>query len=327
MAGQKIRIRLKAYDHEVIDTSARKIVDTVTRTGAKVAGPVPLPTEKNVYCVIRSPHKYKDSREHFEMRTHKRLIDIIDPTPTTVDSLMRLDLPAGVDIEIKLWGRGDMTIERNVKGLLGTKLGMTQVWDESRRARHGAVRPLCSIDRRVATFTIGWSPSASGTCALAVRPTVGPRPSSRGRLADRWFLGRCLGRRLLGRRLLGCRRLAAVFADAFFAGALVGRSTASPRLFFAASTDAQRGHQVHDVAGSRLRRLGLDHLAALDLGVDHLLERRAVVVGELLRRRRRRPCCRRATRPSCARQGAGRPSRRGSRRPARAPRPATASSP
>jgi small subunit ribosomal protein S10 len=102
MAGQKIRIRLKAYDHEVIDTSARKIVDTVTRTGAKVAGPVPLPTEKNVYCVIRSPHKYKDSREHFEMRTHKRLIDIVDPTPKTVDSLMRLDLPAGVDIEIKL---------------------------------------------------------------------------------------------------------------------------------------------------------------------------------------------------------------------------------
>src|ERR1700760_1500767 len=102
MAGQKIRIRLKAYDHQGIDSSARKIVDTVTRTGARVAGPVPLPTEKNVYCVIRSPHKYKDSREHFEMRTHKRLIDIIDPTPKTVDSLMRLDLPAGVYIEIKL---------------------------------------------------------------------------------------------------------------------------------------------------------------------------------------------------------------------------------
>ena len=102
MAGQKIRIRLKSYDHEVIDSSARKIVDTVTRAGATVVGPVPLPTEKNVYCVIRSPHKYKDSREHFEMRTHKRLIDIIDPTPKTVDSLMRLDLPAGVDIEIKL---------------------------------------------------------------------------------------------------------------------------------------------------------------------------------------------------------------------------------
>lgn len=81
MAGQKIRIRLKSYDHEVIDTSARKIVDTVTRAGAQVVGPVPLPTEKNVFAVIRSPHKYKDSREHFEMRTHKRLIDIVDPTP------------------------------------------------------------------------------------------------------------------------------------------------------------------------------------------------------------------------------------------------------
>ena len=102
MAGEKIRIRLKSYDHEVIDTSARKIVDTVMRTGAKVVGPVPLPTEKNVYCVIRSPHKDKDSREHFEMRTHKRLIDIIDPTPKTVDALMRLDVPAGVDIQIKL---------------------------------------------------------------------------------------------------------------------------------------------------------------------------------------------------------------------------------
>ena len=102
MAGQKIRIRLKSYDHEVIDSSARKIVDTVTRAGATVVGPVPLPTEKNVICVIRSPHKYKDSREHFEMRTHKRLIDIIDPTPKAVDSLMRLDLPADVNIEIKL---------------------------------------------------------------------------------------------------------------------------------------------------------------------------------------------------------------------------------
>jgi len=102
MADQKIRIRLKSYDHEVIDSSARKIVDTVTRAGAKVVGPVPLPTEKNVVVVIRSPHKYKDSREHFEMRTHKRLIDIINPTPKAVDSLMRLDLPADVNIEIKL---------------------------------------------------------------------------------------------------------------------------------------------------------------------------------------------------------------------------------
>ena len=100
--AQRIRIRLKAYDHEVLDQSTKKIVETVLRTQAKVQGPVPLPTEKHRYTVIRSPHKYKDSREHFEMRTHKRLIDIIDPTPKTVDSLMRLDLPAGVDIEIKL---------------------------------------------------------------------------------------------------------------------------------------------------------------------------------------------------------------------------------
>ena len=102
MAGQKIRIRLKAYDHELIDQSAKKIVDTAKRTGASIAGPIPLPTERSLYCVIRSPHVNKDSREHFEMRTHKRLIDILDPTPKTVDSLMRLDLPAGVDIEIKL---------------------------------------------------------------------------------------------------------------------------------------------------------------------------------------------------------------------------------
>lgn len=102
MAQQKIRIRLKAYDHELVDRSARSIVETAERTGAKVSGPVPLPTEKNVYCVIRSPFKDKDSREHFEIRTHKRLIDIYQPTPKTVDSLMRMDLPAGVDIEIKL---------------------------------------------------------------------------------------------------------------------------------------------------------------------------------------------------------------------------------
>ena len=99
---QKIRIRLKAYDHEIVDQSTKKIVETAQRTGARVSGPIPLPTERNLYCVIRSPHVNKDSREHFEMRTHKRLIDILDPTPKTVDSLMRLDLPAGVDIEIKL---------------------------------------------------------------------------------------------------------------------------------------------------------------------------------------------------------------------------------
>jgi len=99
--GQKIRIKLKAYDHEIIDRSAKKIVETVENSGAKVSGPIPLPNRKNVYCVIRSPHVDKDSREHFEIRVHKRLIDIIDPTPKTVDLLMRLSLPAGVDIEIK----------------------------------------------------------------------------------------------------------------------------------------------------------------------------------------------------------------------------------
>lgn len=102
MPGQKIRIRLKAYDHELIDQSAKKIADTAKRTGASISGPIPLPTERSLYCVIRAPHVNKDSREHFEMRTHKRLIDIMEPTPKTVDSLMRLDLPAGVDIEIKL---------------------------------------------------------------------------------------------------------------------------------------------------------------------------------------------------------------------------------
>ena len=102
MGQQKIRIRLKAYDHRLIDASAEKIVETAKRTGAQVSGPVPLPTEKNVYTILRSPHVNKDSREQFEMRTHKRLIDIIEPTPKTMDSLMRLDLPAGVDIEIKL---------------------------------------------------------------------------------------------------------------------------------------------------------------------------------------------------------------------------------
>ena len=101
-ASQKIRIRLKAYDHSVVDQSTAKIVETVLRTQATVRGPVPLPTQKHRYTVIRSPHKYKDSREHFEMRIHKRLIDIIEPSAKTVDSLQRLELPAGVDIEIKI---------------------------------------------------------------------------------------------------------------------------------------------------------------------------------------------------------------------------------
>lgn len=102
MASQKIRIKLKAYDHSLIDQSAGKIVDTAKKTGAVVSGPIPLPTDKEIITILRSPHKHKDSREQFEMRTHKRLIDILSPTSKTVDALMRLDLPAGVDIEIKL---------------------------------------------------------------------------------------------------------------------------------------------------------------------------------------------------------------------------------
>ena len=102
MARQKIRIRLKAYDHRILDQSAVLIVEAAERTGAAVAGPVPLPTETKKFCVIRSPHIDKDSREQFEIRTHKRLVDILDPTSKTVDALMRLQMPSGVDIEIKL---------------------------------------------------------------------------------------------------------------------------------------------------------------------------------------------------------------------------------
>ena len=100
--AEKIRIRLKAYDHELIDQSAEKIVETAKRTGAKVSGPIPLPTEKVIITILRAVHKYKDSREQFERRTHKRLIDIVNPGQKTVESLMTLDLPAGVEIEIKL---------------------------------------------------------------------------------------------------------------------------------------------------------------------------------------------------------------------------------
>lgn len=99
---EKIRIRLKGYDHKLVDASAEKIVETAKRTGARVSGPVPLPTEKQIITILRAVHKYKDSREQFEMRTHKRLIDIHNPNPRTVDAMMKLDLPAGVEIEIKL---------------------------------------------------------------------------------------------------------------------------------------------------------------------------------------------------------------------------------
>lgn len=102
MASQKIRIKLKAYEHNVIDQSAERIVEAAKRTGARVSGPIPLPTEKEIVTILRATHKYKDSREQFEQRTHKRLIYILSPSPRTVDALTKLDLPAGVEIEIKL---------------------------------------------------------------------------------------------------------------------------------------------------------------------------------------------------------------------------------
>ena len=105
IGNEKIRIRLKAYDYRILDQSTSEIVETAKRTGARLAGPIPLPTMKNKYCVLRSPHVDKKSREQFEIRTHKRLLDILDPTSQTVDALMKLDLPAGVDVEIKAFGK------------------------------------------------------------------------------------------------------------------------------------------------------------------------------------------------------------------------------
>ena len=102
MASQKIRIKLKRYEHNLIDQSAERIVETAKRTGARVSGPIPLPTEKEIVTILRATHKYKDSREQFERRTHKRLIDINNPNPKTVDAMMKLELPAGVEIELKL---------------------------------------------------------------------------------------------------------------------------------------------------------------------------------------------------------------------------------
>ena len=102
MAGSKIRIKLKAYEHTLVDQAEERIVESAKRSGARVSGPIPLPTEKEVITILRATHKYKDSREQFEMRTHKRLIDILNPSPKTVDAMMKVDLPAGVEIEIKL---------------------------------------------------------------------------------------------------------------------------------------------------------------------------------------------------------------------------------
>ena len=152
MFSDKIRIRLKAYDYRVLDQSTGEIVETARRTGARLAGPIPLPTERNRWTVLRSPHVDKKSREQFEIRTHKRLIDIFEPTPQTVDALMKLDLPAGVDVEIKAFGKehgkcgrpvsGQLRLtelepkDPMVTGIIGRKVGMTQLFAED-----GTVQP------------------------------------------------------------------------------------------------------------------------------------------------------------------------------------------
>src|SRR5262249_47067898 len=129
LTDQKIRIRLRAYDHRLLDRSVKEIVETVRRTGARVAGPVLLPTAISRWTVLRSPHVDKKSREQFEMRTHKRLLDILDPTPQTVDALTKLDLPSGVDVEIKFYPDGTQIMAKAMKqGLIARKRGMTQVF-------------------------------------------------------------------------------------------------------------------------------------------------------------------------------------------------------
>src|SRR5471030_464901 len=128
MATPRIRIRLKAYDHKLLDQSAGEIVETAKRTGAKIAGPIPLPTKINKYCVLRSPHTDKKSREQFEIRTHKRLLDILEPTQQTLDALMKLDLSAGVDVEIKTWAETTMA-KLEVKNIQGKKVGDVELDD------------------------------------------------------------------------------------------------------------------------------------------------------------------------------------------------------
>ena len=166
ITASKIRIRLKAYDHDAIDRAAREIVETAQRTGATVAGPVPLPTERNIYCVIRSPFKDKDSREHFEIRTHKRLIDIHQPTPKTIDCLQRLDaLPAGVDIEIKTddapGARRPVGAVADMAAIIGKKLGMTQVFPED-----GTRVPVTVIEAGPCHVTAVRDPERDGYAAV-----------------------------------------------------------------------------------------------------------------------------------------------------------------
>ena len=122
MANQTIRISLRGYDHILLDKSTEKIVKTAKSTGAVISGPIPLPSKRSIYTILRSPHVNKKSREQFQTKIHKRLIDILNSTPKTVESLMKLDLPAGVDIEIKVW---------QMRGLLGKKIGMTRIFNSN----------------------------------------------------------------------------------------------------------------------------------------------------------------------------------------------------
>src|SRR4026207_1070720 len=135
MLNEKIRIRLKAYDYRILDQSTGEIVDTAKRTGARVAGPIPLPTMKNRWTVNRSPHVDNKSREQFEVRTHRRLLDIFEPTPQTVDALMKLDLPAGVDVEIKAFGK-----ERDSSGPVGLARNHGRAGNHRKEDRHDAGR-------------------------------------------------------------------------------------------------------------------------------------------------------------------------------------------
>ena len=135
---QKIRIRLKSFDYRLLDQSTVKIVNTAQKSGARVLGPIPLPVQKKVWCVLKSPHVNKRGGEHYEIRIHKRLIEIVDPPSTAVDALMTIDLPSGVDIEIKLlW---EVIVSNKNKILVGKKLGMTQIIDES-----GKVIPITVV--------------------------------------------------------------------------------------------------------------------------------------------------------------------------------------
>ena len=180
MNGQNIRIRLKAFDHRILDASTREIVNTAKRTGAQVRGPIPLPTRIEKFTVNRSPHVDKKSREQFEMRTHKRLLDIVDPTPQTVDALMKLDLAAGVDVEIKLSGRGGLAMR---SGVVAQKVGMTRVFTDA--GEHVPVTVL-----RLAQCQVVAHRTKDKNGYVALQLGSGARRSNNMSKADRGYFGK-----------------------------------------------------------------------------------------------------------------------------------------